>query len=177
MKHGSESFFIEGEGVLPAQVGGRSGDEPDPVNDDSTPKATAAQPLSAAVPPPFRFSRVGPRGTPLAPATVRKLARAMVVGGGPDGGPKGVPAGYTYLGQFVDHDLTMDRTRLMLDQDVSPTDMLQGRSPRLDLDSLYGAGPTNPQSARFYEADGLHLRTGTTICLYTHLTLPTKLEV
>jgi hypothetical protein len=89
----------------------------------------------------------------------------MVVGGGPDGGPTGVPAGYTYLGQFIDHDLTMDRTDLMLGQDVSPTDLLQGRSPRLDLDSLYGAGPANPQSAAFYEADGLHLRTGSTIAV------------
>ena len=32
--------------------------------------------------------------------------------------------------------------------------MLQGRSPSLDLDSLYGAGPLDPDSAKFYEADG-----------------------
>ena len=41
--------------------------------------------------------------------------------------------------------------------------MLQGRSPRLDLDSLYGNGPGDAGSAKFYEADGLHLKTGTTI--------------
>jgi hypothetical protein len=151
--------------VLPAQVGGRTGEEPDPVNSPRPPRAGKAVPLAAAAPPPFRFSRVGPRGTPLAPALVRKLALAMVVGGGPDGGPHGVPAGYTYLGQFIDHDLTMDRTELMLGENVSPTDLLQGRSPRLDLDSLYGAGPASPQSARFYAADGLHLRTGTTIAV------------
>ena len=52
---------------------------------------------------------------------------------------------------------------VMLGTDVSPTDLLQGRSPRLDLDSLYGAGPGNPGSAAFYEADGHHLKTGTTI--------------
>ena len=74
-----------------------------------------------------------------------------------------MPAGYTYLGQFIDHDLTMDRTDVMLGEDVSPADLLQGRSPRLDLDSLYGAGPGDPASAKFYEADGLHLKTGTTI--------------
>ena len=30
----------------------------------------------------------------------------------------------------------------------------------LDLDSLYGAGPHDPGSAKFYEADGLHLKIG-----------------
>ena len=124
MKHGSESFFIEGEGLLVTQVGGRSGDEPDPMTQSDTPKAPATRDLARAVPPPFRFSRVGPRGTPLNAKITRKLARAMVTGGGGDGK---IPAGYTYLGQFVDHDLTMDRTDVMLGEDVAPTDLLQGR--------------------------------------------------
>jgi hypothetical protein len=160
MKHGSETFYIEGEGVLTTQVGGRTGDEADPMIESDTPKAPAPRALPKAVPPPFRFSRVGPRGTPLNATITRKLARAMVVGGGGDGA---IPAGYTYLGQFVDHDLTMDITDVMLGADVSPAALLQGRSPRLDLDSLYSAGPGNPQSAKFYEADGLHLKVGTTI--------------
>ena len=53
----------------------------------------------------------------------------------------------------------------MLGEDVTPAELLQGRSPRLDLDSLYGAGPGNPASAKFYEADGLHLKIGTTIAI------------
>ena len=32
MKHGSETFYIEGEGLLVTQVGGRTGDEPDPMD-------------------------------------------------------------------------------------------------------------------------------------------------
>ena len=84
----------------------------------------------------------------------------MTKGGG---GRGDVPAGYTYLGQFVDHDLTMDATDVALGEDVTPAELLQGRSPTLDLDSLYGAGPADPESARFYEADGIHLKTGTTI--------------
>ncbi|MEO7943738.1 MAG: heme peroxidase family protein [Marmoricola sp.] len=160
MKHGSESFYIEGEGLLTTQVGGRSGDEPDPMIASDNPKAPAPRTLTKAAPPPFRFSRVGPKGTPLNTTITKKLARAMVVGGG---GPGNIPAGYTYLGQFVDHDLTMDRTDVMLGVDVAPTDLLQGRSPRLDLDSLYGAGPGNAESAKFYEADGIHLKVGTTI--------------
>ena len=71
----------------------------------------------------------------------------MVVGGG---GAGDVPAGYTYLGQFIDHDLTMDRTDVMFGDDVRPVDLLQGRSPRLDLDSLYGNGPGDAASAKFY---------------------------
>jgi hypothetical protein len=159
MKHGSETFFIEGEGLLGTQLGGRSGDEVDPLT-SGAPGAGTRKGLPTAVPAPFHFSRVGPKGTPLNATITRKLAKAMTVGGG---GPGTIPAGYTYLGQFVDHDLTMDRTEVMLGEDVTPEDLVQGRSPRLDLDSLYGAGPTDPESAKFYEADGLHLRTGTTL--------------
>ena len=83
----------------------------------------------------------------------------MVEGGG---GPSQIPAGFTYLGQFTDHDLTFDKTNVMLGEHVSPALLLQARSPSLDLDSLYGAGPADPESAKFYEADGLHLKVGTT---------------
>jgi hypothetical protein len=161
MRHGSESFFVEGEGLLGTQVGGRGAEAPD-VTDAEPAEAGARSALQSTAAPPFRFSRVGPKGTPLRGAVVRKLARAMVHDGG---GTGDVPSGYTYLGQFVDHDLTMDRTAVMLGADVTPADLLQGRSPALDLDSLYGAGPDDPGSARFYEADGLHLRTGSTIAV------------
>jgi hypothetical protein len=113
--------------------------------------------LAAA--PPFRFSRMGPKGRALARATRVKVAEAMTEGGG---GSTGVPAGYTYLGQFIDHDLTFDRTTVALGTNVAPADLLQGRSPALDLDSLYGAGPADPASAGFYEADGRRLKTGRT---------------
>jgi hypothetical protein len=89
----------------------------------------------------------------------RKIAQAMVAGGGP---ASQIPAGFTYLGQFVDHDLTFDKTNVMLGENVSPAQLLQARSPSLDLDSLYGAGPSDPASAKFYEADGVHLKMGKT---------------
>ncbi len=50
----------------------------------------------------------------------------------------------------------------MLGDNVAPIDLLQGRSPTLDLDSMYGGGPNDPESAKFYEADGLHLKVGKT---------------
>jgi len=147
LRHGSESYFVIGEGLLGEAVGGRA-----PT------LARAAEALTA----PFRFSRMGPKGIDrqLTDANRTKVADAMVVGGG---GSSQIPAGFTYLGQFVDHDLTFDKTSVMLGANVSPADLLQGRSPSLDLDSLYGAGPTDPESARFYEADGLHLKMGKTL--------------
>ena len=162
IRHGSESFFIEGEGLLTTQIGGRVGDQqPDPVDESGTRTVGAPALVTAeAAAPPFRFSRVGPKGTRLGAAVTRKLALAMVKEGGGDGD---IPAGYTYLGQFIDHDLTMDRTSVILGEDVRPVDMLQGRSPRLDLDSVYGNGPGDALSAKFYATDGLHLRTGATI--------------
>jgi hypothetical protein len=102
---------------------------------------------------------MGPRGEALSDAVLEKVARAMT----PSGGRRTsrIPAGYTYLGQFVDHDLTFDKTTVMLGDRVTPAQLLQGRSPSLDLDSLYGAGPQDPASAAFY-ADEVHLKTGGT---------------
>src|SRR5438132_2444873 len=49
-------------------------------------------------------------------------------------------AGYTYMGQFIDHDLTLDLTPL--DQATSEMDRTPNfRTPFLDLDQLYGGGP------------------------------------
>jgi hypothetical protein len=158
--HGQESFFVVGEGLVGTQLGGRQGNVPDPVTESEDPTAPAPRALEAAEAPPFRFSRCGPKGEPLGPTVIKRLAIAMVQGGGGQGD---VPAGYTYLGQFVDHDLTFDRTEVALGEDVTPAELVQGRSPRLDLDSLYGTGPANPASAPFYDDDGLHLKTGNTI--------------
>lgn len=145
-RHGSESYFVLGEGLLTESVGGR--------------ERTLAAVEEAQVPA-FRFSRMGPKGTrrQLSEAARRTLGQAMAAGGG---GASRIPAGFTYLGQFIDHDLTFDKTSVMLGENVSPAQLLQARSPSLDLDSLYGAGPTDPESARFYQPDGLHLRMGRT---------------
>ena len=51
-----------------------------------------------------------------------------------------VPAGYTYLGQFIDHDITFDPTS-SLDPNTVPAKLVNFRTPRFDLDSLYGRGP------------------------------------
>jgi Animal haem peroxidase len=150
--HGSESYFVIGEGLLTESGDGRDGD------------AVAARVASAAaadVTPPFRFSRMGPRGVDrqLGEGIRQKVAREMAAGGG---GTSPIPAGFTYLGQFTDHDLTFDKTTVMLGQFISPAQLLQARSPSLDLDSLYGAGPSDPESAKFY-SDDRHLKMGKTL--------------
>ncbi|MFD0855556.1 peroxidase family protein, partial [Actinomadura adrarensis] len=89
-----------------------------------------------------------------------KVAVAMTSGDQAD--DETVPAGYTYLGQFVDHDLTMDKTEHSLGERVTVDELLQGRSPALDLDSLYGLGPSHPDGARFYAEDGASLKMGRT---------------
>src|SRR5262245_20760978 len=51
-----------------------------------------------------------------------------------------VPSGFTYLGQFVDHDITLDLTALG-ERESDPTAVQNFRTPALDLDSIYGLGP------------------------------------
>jgi hypothetical protein len=65
-----------------------------------------------------------------------------------------VPAGYTYFGQFVDHDLTFDTTSTF-DGTHPPTNQ---RTPRFDLDCVYGRGPVD--SPEMYDATGVFLKLG-----------------
>jgi hypothetical protein len=59
-------------------------------------------------------------------------------------------SGFTFVGQFVDHDITFDTTTLS-EQQSDPDATTNFRTPRYDLDAIYGLGPnTNPQ---FYNPD------------------------
>lgn len=66
-----------------------------------------------------------------------------------------MPAGYTYLSQFVDHDLTFDTTSTF-DGSSGFTNL---RTPRFDLDCVYGAGPS--AHPYMYLKDGVRLVQGT----------------
>jgi hypothetical protein len=68
-----------------------------------------------------------------------------------------LPAGYTYFGQFVDHDITFDPVSSLTRQD-DPDALVDFRTPRFDLDSLYGRGPSD--QPYLYDPDGLHLTLG-----------------
>jgi len=98
------------------------------------------------------------------PEARRRLRRAQTVALTPEENPD-IAAGFTYLGQFLDHDLTKE-TRphgpndLSTPVDVS-ADLVNARTPQLDLDSLYGSGPT--LSPQLYAADGMHLAVGSSM--------------
>jgi Animal haem peroxidase len=49
-------------------------------------------------------------------------------------------AGMTFFGQFVDHDITLDATSA-LGTRIDPASIPNIRTPSLDLDCVYGAGP------------------------------------
>ncbi len=76
-------------------------------------------------------------------ADLRALGAAMpeesTVGAAADN--PAIPAAYTYLGQFVDHDITFDPVS-RLQQLNDPDALVDFRTPRFDLDSVYAAGPT-----------------------------------
>src|SRR5215510_12964479 len=59
---------------------------------------------------------------------------------GKDDEESGIPALYTYLGQFIDHDLTFDPASSLQKQN-DPDALVDFRTPRFDLDCVYGRGP------------------------------------
>jgi hypothetical protein len=73
---------------------------------------------------------------------------------------------FTYLGQFIDHDLTLDlepqptvffaqdSDGMLLDDEGGS--VFNNESYRFDLSSVYGGGPT--RSPQLYESDRLHFR-------------------
>jgi hypothetical protein len=69
----------------------------------------------------------------------------------------GIPAGYTYLGQFIDHDITFDPASSLQSQN-DPDALVDFRTPALDLDNLYGRGPAD--QPYMFEADGVHFAFG-----------------
>ena len=92
----------------------------------------------------------------------------------PDGNST-IPAVYTYFGQFIDHDITARTDRAnevghVIDADLHPTSpatvkaqVRNERVPALDLDSVYGDGPTfpgGPETDAKDIYDGIKLKVG-----------------
>jgi len=143
------------------------------------PAATAAgatvQPVGSGGEQLAYFGRMFPHLPPFRPdahqnvtlANLAALADAMLEPGGAFDTTHG--AVYTYLGQFVDHDLTLDlQPQPTADfrfagpragdplLDPAGNIVYDYESKRLDLSQIYGGGPT--VSPQLYEADGLHFR-------------------
>ena len=58
----------------------------------------------------------------------------------PDPEESGIPALYTYLGQFIDHDITFDPMSSLV-KHTDPDALTDFRTPAFDLDNIYGRGP------------------------------------
>jgi len=68
-----------------------------------------------------------------------------------------IDAGYTYLGQFIDHDITFDpSSSLQQRNDVDA--LVDFRTPRFDLDCLYGRGPDD--QPYMYDSTGRNFQLG-----------------
>lgn len=125
------------------------------------PARPAARPKLPVRPPPVgMFGRLFPKLPAFAQDTAEVRGRLMELGkpGGvmnPGDDPAGAPpvlnpdnpdprlvVGITFLGQFIDHDLTFDLSS-RLDRQNEPSALVNGRTPVLELDSLYGAGPVS----------------------------------
>lgn len=118
------------------------------------------------------FGRMFPTLEPRRPTGLDLARKFGLPGGLMDGGQTtdgqenpNFPAGFTYFGQFIDHDLTLDATSA-LDRRSDPSGLTDFRSPRLDLDSVYGNGPVvspylydqkSHQTKLTHSADGVDL--------------------
>jgi hypothetical protein len=73
---------------------------------------------------------------------------------------RAITAAYTYLGQFADHDITFDPTsslREFLNREQIKK-LADFRTPRFDLDNLYGRGPDD--QPYLYDPDGVRMLLG-----------------
>src|SRR5437660_242649 len=118
--------------------------------------ATPVRGLAGAVRSPIFQGRFGRMFQGLPPASfgadeaanganLAALGRAMVappdpVKDGRDPEESGIPSLYTYLGQFIDHDLTFDPASSLQKQN-DPNALTDFRTPAFDLDCVYGRGP------------------------------------
>ncbi|HEX9381034.1 MAG TPA: heme peroxidase family protein [Gaiellaceae bacterium] len=137
------------------------------------PRAQAARSATVATSP-TTFGRLFPDLPAFAPPTqrVKHALSALGAPGGPldanddlSKGPKLLitdlrlsannpnnptqTAGTTFLGQFIDHDLTFDTTSPM-GVPTDPGSSPNSRTPSLDLDSVYGEGPV--ASSQLYDS-------------------------
>jgi len=79
---------------------------------------------------------------------------------GKDDEESGIPALYTYFGQFIDHDITFDPAS-SLQKENDPDALVDFRTPAFDLDNVYGRGPDD--QPYMYETDGKRFLLGDAI--------------
>ena len=149
-----------GSGLYHGTWWGQHKDEWDPLDDDRFATVAAG-----------RFMRLFPDGerAKFARCDLEALADAMTADPEFPPTPEGKPdpeedpeitAAYTYLGQFTDHDLSFDPTSRLREALTSEqlNVLADFRTPRFDLDNLYGRGPDD--QPYLYDHDGIHMLLG-----------------
>lgn len=85
-----------------------------------------------------------------------ELAERLIGGEAETSQNPDIPSGYTYLGQFLDHDITFDPVSSLTRRN-DPDALHDFRTPRFDLDSVYGSGP-HDQPYLYDQRPGRHGR-------------------
>jgi hypothetical protein len=88
------------------------------------------------------------------------LGGAMLDDGSSQGPESTAAVGYTYFGQFVDHDLTKDESSIDDALGLQPEQIRNHQNPRLDLAHMYGRGPFHPEDSILYERPDVRLKIG-----------------
>ena len=99
--------------------------------------------LNSNYTPPQELSKLGAKGGPMDGGKTRNPSST-------------IPMGMVFFGQFIDHDITLDTTS-SLDRVNDESATQNFRTPALDLDSIYGAGP---EANVFLYKEELYLLTG-----------------
>ncbi len=117
---------------------------PEPATTHGASAPRGMQAATADLPGRGRFGRMFPclPARDLSPETLDALVEGLRARSAELLTNQDIPAGYTYLGQFVDHDLTFDPSALG-QKAGDPQAIVDFRTPRLDLDSVYGSGPSD----------------------------------
>lgn len=171
MLHGVERYLVAGEGVVegallagalrtaraaPQQFGQAAAADAQMMQRAADPFITPEKRLLAPV---HQYCRLFDKGMQPEAEALITLGLAMETEQDVITEPNSsIAAGYTYLGQFIDHDITFDTKALDRLGETDVGELVNARTPALDLDSLYGGGPE--KSPKLYEADGAHMRVG-----------------
>jgi hypothetical protein len=168
MKHGNETFYFQDEGLVEAPLLPEELFREENGLEGVFPLDLKPKP-GEQVPKPTRiFCRLFEKGVQPDAEGLIKLGSIMETEQPEDitnNLDSNIPAGYTYLGQFIDHDITLMRnTGLIPVGTVKPGDIKNLRTPSLDLDSLYLDGPNkDPKHPKLYDdSDGRTFRIGET---------------
>ncbi|MEN3332209.1 MAG: hypothetical protein V7641_1574 [Blastocatellia bacterium] len=143
---GEAENLIEGKNSVPVEAGAAN---PAPGNG------------VAGTPPAIKFGRMFADLTRFRPDNKKLIELGKAMLHGPDlGEHPDLLAGYTYLGQFITHDMTFDHKREMLPEPVDEvTKIQQDRTLALSLETLYGIGKPSDNASLYDDHAALPERT------------------